>query len=76
MRQIQGHYGGSTWAGATRPVGLPLAADAALVAPTHVLPEAKARTKTGTSLRSSECLSRTEDGIEPGRDCGRKGNLR
>jgi hypothetical protein len=23
MRQIQGHYGGSTWAGATRPYGLP-----------------------------------------------------
>lgn len=76
MRQIQGHYEGSTWVGATRPAGLPLAADAALVAPTHVLPETKARTEAGTSLRSNECLSGTQNRTESGRDCGWKGNSR
>jgi len=46
MQQIRGQYRGSTGAGATRPAGLPLAADAALVAPAPVLPKAKASTST------------------------------
>lgn len=50
MRQIQGHYGGSTWAGATHPAGVSATADAALVAPAHVLPEAKASTEAGPNL--------------------------
>lgn len=44
MGQIQGHYWGSTWAGATPPSGLPRRFIAALVAPAHVLPEARVRT--------------------------------
>jgi hypothetical protein len=36
---------GSTWAGATPPYRATATADAVLVAPTHVLPEAKASTE-------------------------------
>jgi hypothetical protein len=37
---------GSTWAGATQGFALTATADAALVTPAHVLPEAKASTGT------------------------------
>ncbi len=47
MPEMQGHYGGSTGAGATRPAGLPLAADAALVAPAPVLPKTNISTEAG-----------------------------
>ena len=45
MRQIEGHYGGSTWAGATPPCRAAAQADAVLVAPTHVLPETRTSTQ-------------------------------
>jgi hypothetical protein len=47
MRQIQGHYGGSTWAGATQGFALTATAHAALVTPAHAIPEARASTKAG-----------------------------
>ncbi len=49
MRQIQGHYGGSTWAGATPPLRGYRDGSAALVAPAHVLPEARASTEVGSA---------------------------
>lgn len=74
MRQIQGHYGGSTGAGATRPAGLPLAADAALVAPAPVLPETNTSTKAGPIQVPDWDLSQTEICTDLGRDCGQRGN--
>jgi hypothetical protein len=44
MREIQGHYGGKTWAGATPPCRAAARTAAALVAPAHVLPETKLST--------------------------------
>jgi hypothetical protein len=44
MREIEGHYGGKTWAGATPPYRATALAAAALVTPAHVLPETKAST--------------------------------
>jgi hypothetical protein len=46
MCQIQGHYWGKTWVGATPPCRVAAQADAVLVAPTHVLPEADVGTGT------------------------------
>jgi hypothetical protein len=39
MREIQGYYGGKTWAGATPPYLATAWTAATLVAPAHVLPE-------------------------------------
>ena len=68
MRQIRGHYGGSTWAGATRPFRTAASANAALVAPAHVLPEAKASTEVGPARVpdsvQSKYLRRSEVGTQ------------
>ena len=44
MPDIQGYYGGKTWAGATPPYRATAPAAAALVAPAHVLSETDVRT--------------------------------
>ncbi len=70
MCQIQGYYGGSTWAGATRPFRAAARADAALVAPAHVLPEARARTEVRPARVpdsvQSKYLRRSEVGTQFG----------
>jgi hypothetical protein len=43
MPEIQGYYGGKTWAGATPPYRSTAMAAAALVAPAHVLSETDVR---------------------------------
>lgn len=48
MREMQGHYWGRTWVGATHCSAVSATADAALVAPTHVL--LKTNTSTGPVL--------------------------
>ena len=63
MRQIKGHYGGSTWAGATPPCRATVSADAALVTPAHALPEAKASTGTGQSMYRDWPQARPEGGL-------------
>lgn len=50
MRQIQGHCGGSTWAGATRPCGLPRRlTPRSSLPPTHYRGQSQDRSWTGTS---------------------------
>lgn len=44
MHEREGQYRGSTWAGATQGFALAAPADAALVAPAHVLPETELST--------------------------------
>jgi hypothetical protein len=44
IREIQGHYGGKTWAGATPPYRATAPAAAALVTPAQVLPETQGST--------------------------------
>ena len=44
MHEIQGYYGGKTWAGATPPYRATAPAAAALVTPAHGLPETKPST--------------------------------
>ena len=44
IREIQGYYGGKTWAGATPPYRATASAAAVLVTPAHVLPKTKAST--------------------------------
>jgi hypothetical protein len=48
MCQIQGHYWGKTWVGATPPCRAAAQADAVLVAPTRVLPRDQCQYRAGT----------------------------
>ena len=47
MREMRGHYWGRTWVGATHCSAVSAMADAALVAPTHVLSKTNASTEPG-----------------------------
>ncbi len=73
---------GSTWVGATPPCRAVASADAALVAPTHVLEEYQNQSRSRTDLRPDAVpsldliryLNRTKLRTDTGRNCGERGN--
>jgi hypothetical protein len=68
MRRIQGHYGGSTWAGATRPCGLPRR-----LTPRSSLPPTNyQRPEPGLKLDRHEYLIRSVSSTSSGPDGDRK----